>query len=151
MWNLSLLWVPLPTSLHFHLSFLSALLLFHVLLPFLSRPQTHCLLKVPPPIIHLPESWHYLSSLLRIFLPVASSPPSRTCRPLIHTTEGSISSKKRRQLTVPYAAFALRCATTFLCNWIISLAANLTSVVWGILPLLLFTSVWTYTFCCRQK
>lgn len=84
---------------------------------------------------HPPKSWHYLSSLLHIFLPVASSLPSRTRCPLIHTTEGSISSKKRRQLTVPYAVFALRCATTFLRNWIISLAAHLTSVVWRILPL----------------
>lgn len=149
--------VLLPTSLLFHLSvFIAALLLFHLLLPFLCRSQTQ-IRSLPTSSSRLP-----LTPTHVLILPLLSLPHLDTSCFIFaftHTpstdsySRGKYSVQQRIRLTVPYVVFALRCALTFFCNWIISLAANPTSVVLGdfTTSYLPFTSVWTYTFCRLQK
>ena len=121
----------------------------------LSFPALRCKLKASLlpnfiPHLHPPMSWLYLFSI-----PVALSLHTHT-----HThkpsselySRGKYFVQQRRCLTVPYVKFSLHCAPTFFCNWIISLAANPTSVVLGdfTTSYLPFISVWTSTFCCLQ-
>ena len=158
--------VLLPTSPHVHvvLSYLSLSSTF-----FLSFAALKCKLKASllpnfTPHSHPPMSWLHLFFVFHIFIPVALSLPHTHTHTHTHAhththepssesySRGNYFVQQRRRLTVPYVKFSLHCAPTFFCNWIISLAANPTSVVLGdfTTSYLPFTSVRTSTFCCLQ-